>query len=328
MNEGLPNLPPRDGSGHKGTFGTVCVLGGQAASPRVMLGGPAFAALGALRAGAGLAVLAVPQPIMAEALLAAPSATGLALPVDSGGRLQPSEVAALIDQHIAQWSCLAIGPGLGADVPQQQVVVRLISQDEKPLVIDADALNALAALRDFHRDFRCQAILTPHPGEFARLAEALSIRADILSQRRPSAPGSAGAEARASRADAAQQLAQRLGCIVVLKGAGTVVSDGINAWTSETGNAALATAGTGDVLTGIIAGLVSQFFKSHLGAGSRQVSPAQQGGLSLFDCARLGVHIHGLAADRWAARHGPAGMLATDLLNEIPDVLTAMRMQR
>ena len=312
--DGLPTLPPRSREGHKGTFGTVCVLGGQAASPRMMLGGPAFAALGALRAGAGLAVLAVPQPIMPEALLAAPSATGLALPVDSAGRLRPSDVASLVDQHISQWNCLAIGPGLGADGPQQQIVVRMISQDAKPLVIDADALNALAALRDVHRDFRCQAILTPHPGEYQRLAEALSISADAVASDK--------------RTGAAQQLAQRLGCIVVLKGAGTVVSDGIDTWTNDSGNAALATAGTGDVLTGVIAGLVAQFFRPHLGMGSRQVTPTQQGGLSLYDCARLGVHIHGLAADRWATHHGTAGMLATDLLSEIPDVLASMRSER
>ncbi|MCH6552190.1 MAG: hypothetical protein IH804_09290, partial [Planctomycetes bacterium] len=92
----LPCLPRRPLDGHKGTFGTVCVIGAQVAPPRVMLGGPAFAALGALRAGCGLAILAVPAPVMTEALVVAPSATGLALPVDGKGALRPSAVAAIL----------------------------------------------------------------------------------------------------------------------------------------------------------------------------------------------------------------------------------------
>src|SRR4029434_1488976 len=99
-------LRPRDG--HKGACGTVCVLGGQCAGPRVMLGGPAFAALGALRSGCGLAILAVPMPVMAASLVVAPSATGLALPVDDSGALKPSDVAHLLDHHMLSFRCLAI----------------------------------------------------------------------------------------------------------------------------------------------------------------------------------------------------------------------------
>lgn len=307
----LPTLPPRRADGHKGTFGTVCVVGGQASPPRVMLGGPALSAIAALRAGAGLAVLAVPEPIMNESLAVAPSATGLALPVDENGVINPSEAARVLDEYAALPDCIALGPGLGADVPQQQLVVGLVSQDEWPLVIDADALNALAALPDFHQDLRAPAVLTPHPGEYRRLAEALRIDADPVDPDR--------------RADAAEQLAQRLGCVVALKGPGTVVTNGHETWINPSGNAALATAGSGDVLTGLIAGFVAQFFKPHMGVGSRQITPQQQGGMSLFDCARLGVWVHGLAADRWVERHGPAGMLATDLCDEIPDVLQAIR---
>lgn len=311
MSNDLPQLPPRPADGHKGTFGTVCVLGGQAAAPRVMIGGPAFAALGALRAGCGLAVLAVPRPVMAASLILAPSATGLALPVDRHKRLKPSEVAELLDQHINSFRCLAIGPGLGADEPQQQIVMRLISQDETPLVIDADALNALAASRDFHRDLRAPAVLTPHPGEFERLAHTLGIEGDPVDP--------------AKREVAAQQLAQRLGSVVVLKGQRTVISDGINTAVNETGNVVLATAGTGDVLTGVIAGFIAQHYKPSLGAGSRQITASQQGGLGLFECARLAVHIHGLAADQWRDRRGDAGMTASDLLDEIPAALASVR---
>lgn len=302
MANGLPCLPPRSPKGHKGTFGTVCVIGGQAAPPRVMLGGPAFSATGALRVGAGLAVLAVPEPLMESALEVAPSATGLALPVDEQGHLHPSRVAALLDQYLDGYDCLAVGPGLGDDTAQRQIMARLIARDEPPMVIDADGLNALAAMPDFQRDLRARVVLTPHPGEFLRLAAALGITAD------PVEP--------ASRPAAADELAQRLGCVVVLKGAATIVSDGIDNWTNTTGNAALATAGTGDVLTGVIAGLIAQFAEDRGGLGVR---------LSLFDCARLGVYMHGRAADRWAEAHGDAGLLAEDLLALIPDAVAELR---
>ena len=281
------------------------------AGPRVMLGGPAFAALGALRSGAGLAVLAVPEPLMAASLAVAPSATGLALPVDDHGNLEPSEVAALLDQHLFEYDCVAVGPGLGADEPQRQIVLRLIGQNAVPLVIDADALNALAALPGFHQDFQAPAVLTPHPGEYRRLAEALGIQADPVDQ--------------TGRPAAAQQLAQRLGCVVVLKGAQTVVTDGVQTWINPTGNVALATAGTGDVLTGVIAGLVGQFFKPHQETAASPVPSQQKGGLSLYACAQLGVYLHGLAADRWAERNGEAGLLATDLLDELPGALQQLR---
>lgn len=307
----LPTLPVRPEGGHKGTFGTVCVIGGQAVTPRVMIGGPAFSASGALRSGCGLVVLAVPAPIMNSSIEITPSATGLALPVDANGDLLSSDVAGLIDQHIGQWDCIAIGPGLGEGMPQQQVVLRLANLDDTPLVIDADAINALASVPDFQHDFHSPAILTPHPGEFRRLAGALNIDADPVSAE--------------SRVQAARQLAQVLGCVVVLKGMNTVVSDGAEDWVNETGGPALATAGTGDVLTGVIAGFVAQYFKRAMGMGSHLITAQQQGGMSLFDCARLGVYVHGRAADVWSARHGDAGLLATDLLNAIPDVLSAMR---
>ena len=311
MTDDVPKLPKRPVDGHKGTFGTVCVIGGQAGGPRVMLGGPAFAALGALRAGAGLAVLAVPAPLMAESLTVAPSATGLALPVDEQGHVRASAVAALLDEFLHEYDCVAIGPGFGADEPQRQVVMRLIGQDDVPLVVDADALNALAAVAEFHRDFRVPAVLTPHPGEYRRLAAALGLDGDpVDAARRPAA---------------AEQLAQRLGCVVVLKGAATIVTDGVQTWINPSGNVALATAGTGDVLTGVIAGFVGQFFKPHAAASSSPITPRPQGSLSLYDCARLGVYVHGLAADRWAGRCGDSGLLATDLLNELPAAQAELR---
>lgn len=299
MNSDLPKLPKRPSAGHKGTFGTVCVIGGQATEPNLMLGGPAFTAIGALRSGAGLAVLAVPSPIMAEVLTIAPSATGLALPVDENATLKPSEVAELLDERLSQFGCVAVGPGFGTGVAQQQIVMRLVGRDDVPLVIDADAINALAEVPNFFEELAAPAILTPHPGEYRRIAGAIGIDIDPVDEQ--------------TRIDAAKQLAQRLGCVVVLKGAGTVITDGIEASVNPTGNVSLATAGTGDVLTGIVAGLVSQFF---MGISNS---------LSLYDCARLGVYIHGKAADRWAKRSGESGLLASDLLEEIPLVMDEIR---
>jgi NAD(P)H-hydrate epimerase len=310
----LPRIPHRPEGGHKGTFGTVCVLGGQCAPPRVMIGGPALAALGALRSGCGLAVLAMPEPILPFGLTIAPSATGLALPVDSNNRLKPSACAELIDENFHSYACLAIGPGLGADAPQQQIVVRLVAQPDVPLVVDADALNCLARLHDFRGDFRAHAVVTPHPGEFARLAEHLGITRDATDDKQ--------------RRDAASELAQRLGCVVVLKGPHTVVSNGMESWINTAGNVSLATAGTGDVLTGIIAGLIAQFHKPHLGTGGRQITPEQQGGLSLYDCARIGVHLHAKAAEKWAESKGVAGLLALDLIENLPAVIREYREDR
>jgi len=300
-------FPSRITDGHKGTFGTVCVIGGLAAAPRIMIGGPALSALAALRTGCGLAVLAIPAPILNAGLSIAPSATGLALPVDRAGRLLPSDVAELLDQYLPSFHCIALGPGLGADEPQQQVVLRLAAQSDVPLVIDADALNCLASLRDFARDLRAPAVLTPHPGEFRRLAEALGLNADPLIP--------------VNRPAAAQALAQRLGCVVVLKGPGTVITDGITTHVNATGNAALATAGTGDVLAGIIASLIAQFRSPAAASASSSASPA----LSLLQCAAIGAHLHGLAADRWAASHGHAGLLAIDLIDLLPYCLNELR---
>lgn len=308
----LPALPSRPSAGHKGTFGTVCVVGGQGAAPHVMLGGPAFSALAALRAGAGLALLAVPAPLMAAALTIAPSATGLALPVDGEGVIHPSHCAELLDSALPRIACLAIGPGLGVGEAQRQVVIRLVARDDHPMVIDADALNALAQTAELQRDLRASSILTPHPGEYHRLAAALGIAADPIAER--------------SRPAAAAELSRRLGCVTVLKGHHTVVSDGLRTWTCDAGGPALGTAGSGDVLTGVIAAFVAQFHRVRRESFSgRADGGSASDSLSLYDCARLAVEVHARAGDAWSRRHGTAGMLASDLIAEIPDVLASMR---
>lgn len=290
-------IPPRDPQGHKGTFGTVCVVGGCAQPPRVMIGGPAFAARAALRGGAGLAVLAVPAPILAAAITIAPGATGIALPVDAAGAIEPSGAAAALDAHLTGRLCLAVGPGLGLGDAARRLVLRLVAREDHPIILDADALNVLAGTDGLQQDLRAPAILTPHPGEYRRLAARLGIALDPTDGRQ--------------RPDAAAELARRLGAVVVLKGPGTVVTDGHRLHVNETGNAALGTAGTGDVLTGLCAALVAQFLDR---------------GLDLLDCARLAVRLHGRAADRWVARTAAsAGLLAEELADEIPGAIEEAR---
>lgn len=313
----FPRLPDRDPRGHKGTFGAIAVVGGCVLRPSEdepaasqMVGGPCFAALAALRSGAGLARLVVPEPLMGAALAIAPSATGVALAVDAHGAIVPHLAAAAFDQMLMEVQCVAVGPALGAGDGPRALAIRAIGQSEAPIVLDADALNALAETPEFHRDFRAAAVLTPHVGEFRRLAACIGIARDPLAE--PQA--------------AAEELARRLGAVVVLKSAATVVTDGHRAWTHDKPNSALATAGSGDVLTGLTAGLISQFHRRSLGAGSATITSERQGGLSLYDCACLGVQAHALAAAAWVARsHASGGLLATDLLMEIPGALESMR---
>ena len=307
-----PRLPVRDPRGHKGTFGRVAVVGGcacDAGGMRVrMIGAPALAALGALRAGAGLAVVLAPEPVLGAVLTIAPSATGMVLETDRAGAIVAHSAAQTLDRVLDRSDVLAIGPGLGSGQSVEQLVLRAVSQTRVPVVVDADALNALARTPAFDKDFHANAVLTPHPGEFARLAAVLGIAED------PTDP--------ATRPEAARALARRIGTVVVLKGAGTVVSDGQRVWTCRAGHPCLATAGTGDVLTGVIAGVIAGIiaqFDPRSASPHQSAQPKTLAGLDLFDAARAGVLAHALAGERWAADHkASAGLLAGELAALIP----------
>lgn len=308
----LPPLPARDPRGHKGTFGTVAVVGGRAHDMVHMVGGPAMTALAALRSGCGLVRLALPEPILDVGLAIAPSATGVALRTDREGMIIGHDAALAIDKLLLECNCLAIGPGLGVAEGPRAAALRAVVQEQVPAVIDADALNNLASIPELQRDFHAHAVLTPHPGEYARLADALGLGTDAVDP--------------AGRPAAAERLAQVLGCVVVLKGAGTVVSDGHRTWVCGSANAALATAGTGDVLTGVVAGLIAQHHRTPIVAGERTITSERRGGLSLFDCARVAVEAHARAADAWVERSGASGgLLATDLVEAIPRALESLR---
>ncbi len=296
----LDPLPQRPADGHKGTFGTTTIIGGCAGSHHdtefvaTMLGAPALAAMGAIRSGCGLVKIAAPSPIIESILTLAPFATGFGFEVDDNQAIIPSSAAVIIDELVRTTKAIVIGPGMGTGHEVEQLITRLIGQEMTPVVVDADGLNALAQMADFTRDVRATMVLTPHPGEATRLMDALSISGDPA--------GSTD-----QRIAACTAIAQRVGCIVVLKGKGTVVSDGHRYWVCDRGSPALAAGGTGDVLSGIIGSLIAQ-----------RVTP--------FMACAIGVQAHAIAGEQWAKTHqATGGLIANDLAQELPGVLETMR---
>ena len=281
-------LPQRPLQANKGSFGWVLVVAGSIN----YIGAAYLACSGAIRVGAGLVTLATAtslQPILASKLT---EVTYLPLPEFRHGVIS-SEAAKLLLQQLDRFNVLLIGCGLG----QSLSVVRLVKsilisrhiQPLPPLVLDADALNILASTPGWWTRLNADAILTPHPGEMARLA------------------GMTVADVQADRMGVAKDLAAKWKKTVVLKGAHTVIaSPEGKVKTSPSANPGLASAGTGDVLTGVIAGMVAQ-------------------GLSLFDAAACGVYLHAEAGEMVRARLGDAGMLASDLLPELPQVIKRVK---
>ena len=271
----LPSLPKRLPDSHKGDFGTALIVGGSLG----MAGAPGLSAMAALRSGAGLVKVAVPDVCQATVAALEPSYMTIALASDGQGRVAESAAEALLAAASAA-TAVGCGPGLGRSEGITRLVAELYRTLERPMVIDADALNALAERRDALAEHAGPRILTPHPGEFARLLNVKRIAADERSER-------------------ATEFAARSGAVVVLKGYKTVINDGRQSALNETGNPGMATGGTGDVLTGIITALLCQ-----------KLAP--------YDAARLGAHVHGLAGDLAASQLGEIGMIASDLLMSLP----------
>jgi len=265
-------LPERPAGAHKGTFGHVLVVAGS-----VGKGGAAvLAARGALRAGAGLVTVACPPEVRPEVAVQQAEVMTAVLSEN------PDALMRLAEGRDA----LAVGPGLGTGPEAQARVRALLAGARCPLVLDADGLNvsSLAELRS-----EAPRVLTPHPGEAARLR------------------GTTAAEVQADRLGHARALATATGAVVVLKGRRTVVAapDGRAAFNAS-GNPGMATAGTGDVLTGVVSALLAR-------------------GLPPFDAARLAAFVHGDAGDRAAEELGQDGMIASDLAARLPAALRALR---
>lgn len=271
----LPRLPRRPPEAHKGTFGRVVLIGGTLG----MSGAITLAGRAALRSGAGLVYVAAPRSVLPIVAAGEPSYLTIALPDDGHGRLLDDALATLEDV-LPTKDAAGIGPGLAETESAARIVRCLFEHCDKPLVLDAGALNLLARSQPWPAPAGPR-ILTPHPGEFARLA------------------GCTTAEVQTNRLAAAAEFARRHGVIVVLKGHGTVITDGARYAVNATGNPGMATGGTGDVLTGLIVGLLGQ-------------------GLDAFAAARLGAHVHGLAGDHAAAERSQPGLIASDLPDYIP----------
>jgi ADP-dependent NAD(P)H-hydrate dehydratase len=273
----LPRLPPRRPDSHKGDFGLALIVGGS----RGMAGAAALAGMSALRGGAGLVRLAVPDAVLDTVAGFEPSYMTVPLPSDADGHIGHGAFDRIVELA-EKATAIACGPGLGRSLVLDQIVLRLYQEIAKPMVFDADALNALAGEPDSLAHPGGPRILTPHPGEFARLIG------------RKLEPG--------PRNEAAVQLAARCGIVVVLKGHRTLVTDGARQAINATGNPGMATGGAGDVLTGLITALCCQH-------------------LDPFDAARLGVHLHGLAGDLAAGELGEVSLIAGDLILYLPDAI-------
>ncbi len=249
-------LPERRRSAHKGDFGHLLIIAGSEG----YTGAPVLCAHAAARAGAGLVTLAVPKEIY---------------PIVAG--MCPPEVMPRTLDDLPTFDALAIGPGMGRKPETQKLVWKLLSTAGRPVVVDADALNAIATAPAALKKLPGPLVLTPHPGEMARL-----IGKPVT-----------------DRWEVARQFAQEYGHVLALKGAGTVVTDKSGKlWINLTGNSGMAKGGMGDALTGIIGALLAQ-------------------GLSPQEAAKAGVFVHGRAGDVAAEKRGEASMLATDLIDAL-----------
>lgn len=272
----VPGLPVRNPKSHKGDHGSILLIGGS----RGMSGAIALAAMAGLRMGAGLVSAFVPTCCLSTVAGFDPCVMTIPGPANRNGAFAYAAKRTL-SPRLAAFDAIGVGPGMGTG-PGSLVLVRMVAGlQHVPRVFDADALAALSATDGLI--VRGPAILTPHPGEFQRLT-------GVPSNDRP------------SQILAANDLAARCGVVVVLKGAGTLVTDGINSRFNASGNAGMATGGSGDCLTGIIVALLGQ-------------------GLSVFDAAVLGVYLHGLAGDFAEKSLGQLGMTAADLIRFLPPAL-------
>ncbi|MDB5303006.1 MAG: hypothetical protein JWM97_555 [Phycisphaerales bacterium] len=267
--------PPRPADGHKGMFGRVLVVGGNEA----MVGAPVLAGTAALRMGAGLVQLAVARSILATALSITPELIGLGLG-KGGGKRALQDAGDLAD-------ALVVGPGLGRSPVAEERVLRLIRL-EKPMVLDADALNILSAEKKWPAAFKARAVLTPHPGEMARLARLFN-RTEVPTDEE-------------GRIAIAAEAAKAFGQVMLLKGKNTVVTDGERVFVNPTGNSSLSKAGTGDVLSGIIGTLLAQK-------------------VGQFEAACIGAYLHGRAGEIAGERVGMRCVLAREVIDALPQAI-------
>ena len=273
-------LPRRPRSAHKGDFGRVLAIAGSVG----MTGAACLCAEAALRVGAGLVTVGCPASL--NDILETKLTEAMTFPLpETYNRSLDTRALAPILELAEQADAVAIGPGLSREPETAVLVRRLVARVGTPMVIDADGLNALADAGGILEGEHAPAVLTPHPGEMARL---MGVTTDSVQDK---------------RAHFAEAAANRCGCVIVLKGACTLIAESGRPLTvNPTGNPGMASGGTGDVLTGIIAGLIAQ-------------------GLLPFEAAASGAYLHGLAGDLAAERVGEASIVAGDVLRALPDAI-------
>lgn len=267
-------LPNRQLDAHKGTVGKILLLCGSLG----YTGAAALSAMGALRCGAGMVYLAVPQSIYAIEAVKLTEPVVLPLPDEDG--MMSTKALETILRMAEGMDALLIGPGIGRSFQVQEIVHGVLREFIGPIVLDADGIFAVSKHKDILRDRRSPVILTPHEGEFTRLTGCV--------------PN--------NRVKAAVDAATELGKILLLKGHGTVITDGSRVFVNPTGNPGMAVGGCGDILAGMITALLGQ-----------RLPP--------LDAAACGAWLHGAAGDICAKEIGQYGMLPTDMLKVLPRLL-------
>ena len=267
-------LPDRDPWGHKGDYGKILLLCGS----RGYTGAAALSAMGALRTGAGLVFLGVPESIYAIEAMKLNEPVVFPLP-DEEGKLSEIAIDEIVDR-LSRMDAVLIGCGLGQSQGTMAVLRAVLETAECPVVVDADGINLLAQNISLLRERTAPTILTPHDGEFARLG-------GILTE---------------DRMTSAREFAKQMGCVLLLKGHRTCISDGEVCYENSTGNPGMAVGGSGDVLAGMIVSLLGQ-------------------GIAPLEAAACGAWLHGAAGDLCASQLGQYGMLPTDMLNVLPRLL-------
>ena len=267
-------FPSRKENTHKGDYGKILLLCGS----RGYTGAAALSAMGALRTGAGLVYLGVPESIYVIEATKLLEPVVIPFPDEDGMFAQVSSDKVL--PMISKMDAILIGPGLGQSDGTQSLLECVLKNAKCPVIVDADGINILSRHKDILRERTAPTILTPHDGEFMRIFGRIT----------------------EDRCQCAAELARELGCIVLLKGHRTVITDGASCYINQTGNPGMATGGSGDVLSGIIVSLIGQ-------------------GVAPLEAAACGAWLHGRAGDLCAKSIGQYGMLPQDMVNVLPKLL-------
>ena len=270
----LSILPDRDPEAHKGSFGKILLLCGS----RGYTGAAYLSAMGALRSGAGLVYLGVPESIYAIEAVKLNEPVVFPLP-DEGGKMSEKAVPEILER-LGKMDAVLMGCGMGMSAGTLAVLEAVLKNAKCPVVLDADGINLVSAHKDLLRGRTAPTVLTPHDGEYLRLA------------------GSLGKD----RMTAAGDLARELGCVVVLKGHRTWITDGASFCRNTTGNPGMAVGGSGDMLAGMIVSLLGQ-------------------GMGPLEAAECAVWLHGAAGDLCQKELGQYGMLPSDMLEALPRLM-------